>query len=86
MRFFSFKNQIHNSVCNNRTNASNHGAHKVAEAKAQKVADALNGINYKLDDKHVWYVHDVDQYDNAFYYAESQRFTYGKNGTIKRIA
>lgn len=61
-------------------------AHKVAEAKAQKVADALNGINYKLDDKHVWYVHDVDRYDNAFYYAESQRFTYGKNGTIKRIA
>lgn len=61
-------------------------AHKVAEEKAQKVADALNEVKYKLDGNYVWYVHDVDQYDDAYYYAEAQRFTYGKNGAIKRIA
>lgn len=61
-------------------------AHKVPEAKAQKVADALNEISYKLADGRVWHVFDVGMYDDAYYYAEGQRFTYGKNGTIKRYA
>lgn len=61
-------------------------AHKVPEKNAQKVADALNEIKYKLSDGCVWHVFDVGMYDNAYYYAEGQRFTYGKNGTIKRIA
>lgn len=61
-------------------------AHKVPEKNAQKVADALNEIKYKLSEDSVWHVFDVDMYDNAYYYAEGQRFTYGKNGAIKRIA
>lgn len=61
-------------------------AHKVPEANAQKVCDALNGIGYKLfSPDFVWHVYDVGPYDNAYYYAEGQRFTYGKTG-IKRIA
>ena len=62
-------------------------AHKVAQAKAQVVCDALNKVGYALkDDNSVWHVYDVNAYDDAFYYAETQRFSCGKNGTIKRIA
>lgn len=61
-------------------------AHKVPEKNAQKVADALNEVKYKLTEDRVWHVYDVDMYDNAYYYAEGQRFTCGKNGTIKRVA
>ena len=60
-------------------------AHKVPQKYAEKVADALNGIGYKLNDKQVWHVYDVGSYEAAYLYAEGQRFTYGKTG-IKRIA
>lgn len=60
-------------------------AHKVPEKYAEKIADALNGIGYTLNDGQAWHVYDVGSYDDAFYYAEGQRFTYGKTG-IKRIA
>lgn len=58
-------------------------AHKVPEKYAEKIAEALNGIKYRLKDGHVWHVFDVGPYDDAYYYAEGQRFTYGKTG-IKR--
>lgn len=61
-------------------------AHKVAQNKAQVVCDALNKVGYALDDNSVWHVYDVSAYDDAFYYAETQRFSCGKSGTIKRIA
>lgn len=60
-------------------------AHKVPEKNAQKIADVLNEIKYKLTEDRVWHVFDVGMYDDAYYYAEWQRFTYGKNGTVKRI-
>lgn len=61
-------------------------AHKVPEKNAQKIADALNEVGYELMEGRVWHIFDVGMYDDAYYYAEGQRFTYGKNGTIKRIA
>ena len=61
-------------------------AHKVPERNAQKVADILNACGYRFQDGETWHVYNVDEYDNAYYYAEGQRFTYGKGGTVKRIA
>lgn len=60
-------------------------AHKVASAHAQAVCDALNGAGYALDDSTVWTVVDVNAYDNAYYYAETQKFTYGKRGIVRKM-
>lgn len=57
-------------------------AHKVAARSAERIATALNKINYKLKPGQIWFIHDVDSYDNASIYAEDQKF-YIYKGTIK---
>lgn len=57
-------------------------AHTVSKSNARKICDMLNSLKYKLDDDHVWFVHEVDKYDNAYIYAERQKFTLYK-GTLK---
>ena len=61
-------------------------AHKVNAAKAEKVAAILNECGYMLTDaaRYTWHVYDVDRYDNAYVYAQYQKFTYGKTG-LKRV-
>ena len=54
-------------------------AHKVSKAKAKMIADALNRIQYKIKDNEVWFIHEVDQYDSAYVFAEGQKFTTYKN-------
>ena len=61
-------------------------AHKVPKQNAQKIADALNRIKYKLKDKHIWFVHEIDEYDVAFNYASFQSFSYGKRGIVRRAS
>ena len=61
-------------------------AHAVAERKAKAICDKLNELNYLLDNENeVWYVHEVDQYDTAYVFAEGQRFTWGKRGLIRKF-
>lgn len=57
-------------------------AHAVSKTSAGKIRDALNNAGYKTTPDSVWYIHEVNEYDNAFYYAEYQRFTLHKNGRI----
>lgn len=58
-------------------------AHKVSKASANLIRDNLNSIRYDLKDGEVWYIHEVDGYDNAYYFAENQGFSVYK-GTIRR--
>ena len=59
-------------------------AHFVSERNAKAICKMLNELRYLLDkDNEVWFIHEVDQYDNAYYYAQDQRFTLYK-GMLKR--
>ena len=61
-------------------------AHAVAAEKAQAVCDELNKLRFMLNgENETWFVHDVDQYDRAFAYAQDQRFTWGKRGLIRKF-
>ena len=57
-------------------------AHKVSKKSAHIIMDALNEHGYHLKENQTWYLHNVDAYDNAYYIAESQKFTIYK-GTIR---
>ncbi len=52
-------------------------AHAVSERSAGKILEIINAHNYKINPEkgETWHIYDVDQYDNAFYYAQSQKFT-----------
>ncbi len=58
-------------------------AHQVPKSSAQKICDALNEERWKLKNEEVWHVHEVDQYDTAFQYAEWQSFSC-RSGAIRR--
>lgn len=60
-------------------------AHKVAKAAVGKVCEALNKLKYNLKEGEVWYKHDVDEYDSAFDYAQTQRFVFCSNGSIREV-
>lgn len=60
-------------------------AHRVAEKKAQKIADALNKAQYGITPEQVWFVYDVGMYDNAYAYGEMQGFQMRKDGTIRKV-
>ena len=56
--------------------------HSVSKKSAKAIKDTLNTIQYHLHDNEVWYLHEVDCYDNAYIYAKEQSFTVYK-GKIK---
>lgn len=60
-------------------------AHKVTRGKAQVIADALNNIQWQLKEGEIWFVHDIDKYDKAYMYAEVQKFTLTKSGTLREV-
>ncbi len=60
-------------------------AHRVAEKKAQTIADALNRVQYGITPEQTWHVFDVGPYDNAYAYGEMQGFQQRKNGTITEV-
>jgi len=60
-------------------------AHRVAEKKAQKIADALNRAEYGITPEQTWFVYDVGMYDNAYAYGEMQGFQLRKDGTIRKV-
>lgn len=62
-------------------------AHAVSERSAKKILEIVNKHNFRLDPakNETWHLYDVDQYDNAFYYAMDQRFTI-RNGIVTEHA
>lgn len=55
-------------------------AHKVSKASAARICAALNKVRYNLKEGEVWYIHEVDNYDNASVYAEAQSFKVYRGG------
>lgn len=51
-------------------------AHKISEKSAVKIRDAVNAAGFQLnaDKNEIWHIYEIDEYDNAFYYAENQSF------------
>ena len=60
-------------------------AHRVATNKAQKIADALNKVEWGITPDQTWHVYDVGMYDNAHAYGEMQGFQMRKDGTIRKV-
>jgi hypothetical protein len=60
-------------------------AHKVSQAKAEKIRDVLNSVRYGLKDGEAWYIYDADTYSTASVYAEGQSFRVYR-GTVRRFA
>lgn len=56
-------------------------ARKVSERSAEKILKVLNEMRWRLEDGEVWHIHEVDSYDNAYYYAQNQAFTI-RNGIV----
>lgn len=57
-------------------------AHKVGKKNAKSICEELNKIRWDLKAGQVWHIHEVDQYDTAYYYAEFQKF-YIRNGYLR---
>lgn len=53
-------------------------ARKVSERSAETILEIVNEMKWRLKDNEVWAIHEVDRYDNAYYYAERQAFTIRK--------
>jgi hypothetical protein len=53
-------------------------ARRVSARSAEKIRDAINAARWNLNEGEVWHLHEVDEYDNAFFYAERQSFTIRK--------
>ena len=56
-------------------------ARKVSNRSAETILKVLNEMKWRLNDNEVWYIHEVDEYDNAYYYAQRQAFTI-RNGIV----
>lgn len=61
-------------------------AHKVPIKNAEKICEVLNDCKFCLNDGEIWFVHDVDQFDDAYTYASFKKFIYKKNGQVVRRA
>lgn len=56
-------------------------ARKVSKASAEKICEIVNDMKWRLEENEVWHIHEVDQYDDAYFYAERQAFTI-RNGVV----
>ena len=56
-------------------------ARKVSKRSASAILSVLNEMKWRLSDNEVWHIHEVDEYDNAYYYAQRQAFTI-RNGIV----
>ena len=53
-------------------------ARKVSARSANTILSVLNEMRWRLKDNEVWHIHEVDEYDNAYWYAQRQAFTIRK--------
>ena len=58
-------------------------AHKVSERSAKTILQVLNDKRWDLKENEVWAIHEVWNIDNAYYYAQDQKFTI-RNGIVKK--
>ena len=58
-------------------------ARKVSARSAAVILEAVNQHKYLLNtaDNEIWHIYDVDEFDNAYYYAQRQSFTI-RNGIV----
>lgn len=56
-------------------------ARKVSARSANTILSVLNEMKWRLSDDEVWHIHEVDEYDNAYWYAQRQAFTI-RNGVV----
>lgn len=56
-------------------------ARAVSARSAKKILEVVNRYRYQLKDGETWYIHDVDQYDAAYDYAQYQAFRI-RNGIV----
>jgi len=56
-------------------------ARKVSKRSANTILSVLNEMKWRLSENEVWHIHEVDEYDNAYYYAQRQAFTI-RNGIV----
>lgn len=56
-------------------------ARAVSARSANKILSVLNEMKWRLSDDEVWHIHEVDQYDDAYYYAQRQAFKI-RNGIV----
>ena len=59
-------------------------SHAVSANSAEKILNVLNTVRWNLNDGQIWHIYDVDVWDNAFSYAQCQKFTIRK-GIVKEI-
>ena len=53
-------------------------ARKVSARSANTILSVLNDMKWRLSDGEVWCIHEVDEYDAAYFYAQRQAFTIRK--------
>lgn len=61
-------------------------AHAVSKASREHIRDDLNSIRYKLNDGEAWHIYEVDEYDQAYDFAQEQKFYYTARGLRERTA
>lgn len=59
-------------------------AHGVSKRSANIIVKILNDCKWHLKPNEVWFIHEVDMYDNAYDYAQRQKFTIRK-GIVNRV-
>lgn len=61
-------------------------AHQVSKRSADQICNVLNheNVRYKLNAGEIWHIYEIDQYDTAYNYASTQRFTI-RNGIVKAV-
>ena len=57
-------------------------AHKVSKRSAERICKIVNDCEYRIKDGEIWHTYEVDEYDAASDYAETQCFTI-RNGLVK---
>ncbi len=59
-------------------------AHKVNAKNAEKIASCLNQVGFLLKGDEIWHVYEVEDWENAYLYAETQSFYFTKSGSLRR--
>ena len=72
MKILAISQKGHEFLYNPKT------AHRVPERSATTIRDICNEHGYQLKEGQVWHIHEIDQYDTAYDYAQRQRFSIRK--------
>lgn len=65
---------------------SAHSAHRAPVKRIREVVEILNENKYQLKDGETWHIYEVGEYEDAFYYADHQRFGFRGEFLVERKA